>query len=237
MDFQFKACSGARHYDILNTPRSGELPQIQQGYLDQHTTLVTLSIGGNDMAFADIITECVKKVLGGCADASIKEPDPDTGDDTGRMTPALKDWAPKWAHDTVRPRLARTLNALHTAAPNAKIVLMGYPRLLEAAGQCVPGIGTAEAAWLNDMSDLVAREMKGSVDDANAQYSANAVFADPRAAFAGKAICGDPETIHGIVMTGHSEADNAKLLPSMKSFHPKTSGTTHYARAFEDALR
>ncbi|WP_409469759.1 hypothetical protein [Streptomyces sp. HC307] len=237
MDFQFAACSGARHYNILNKPQSGELPQIQQGYLDQHTTLVALSIGGNDMAFADIITECIKKVLGLCQNSSIKERDPDTGEETGGTTPALKDWAPRWAHDTVRPRLARTLNALHTKAPNAKIVLMGYPRLLEGGGQCVPGIGTEEGPWLNDMGDLVAQEMKGAVDDANAQYRANAVFADPRAAFAGKAICGDPETIHGIVVTGYAEADNTKPLPSMKSFHPKTSGTAHYAKAFEDALR
>ncbi|MFG2365033.1 SGNH/GDSL hydrolase family protein [Streptomyces mirabilis] len=236
MDYHLIACSGARHYTILNTSQAGELPQIQQGYLDQNTSLIALSIGGNDMAFADIFTKCVLAVTQKCQDASIDARDPDIGEKTGGSTPALKDWAPTWAHDTVRPRLVKTLLALHKQAPYAKIVLMGYPRLLENAGQCVPGIGTEEGPWLNDMADTVAKEMKGAVDDANTQSQANGVFADPRDVFAGRAICGDPETIHGIVLTGRSKADSSAPTPSMKSFHPKVSGTVHYAKAFEAAL-
>ncbi|MET9518248.1 hypothetical protein [Streptomyces sp. NPDC002994] len=231
MDFQFAACSGARHYNILSiTPDSGELPQIQQGYLDQHTTLVALAIGGNDMAFADVIKKCITTISDVCQNGSIKARNPDTGQAYDTDTPALKDWLPAWAHNVIRPRLVKTLRALHDKAPNAKIVLMGYPRLLEKRGSCVLGIGTEEAPWLNEMGDVVATEMKGAVSDAGSY----AVFADPRAAFAGQAICGDPETIHGIVLTGHSRADTKPN--SMKSFHPKVSGTAHYAKAFQDAL-
>ncbi|MEV1069967.1 SGNH/GDSL hydrolase family protein [Streptomyces sp. NPDC050263] len=231
MDFQFVACSGARHYNILSvTPDSGELPQIKQGYLDQHTTMVALAIGGNDMAFADVIKKCIMTVTELCQNGSIKARNPDTGSEYDNDTPALKNWLPAWANKVIRPLLAKTLNALHEQAPNAKIVLMGYPRLLEKSGSCVPGIGTEEAPWLNEMGDVVATEMKGAVSDAGSY----AVFADPRAAFAGEAICGDTETIHGIVLTGHSRADTKPN--SMKSFHPKISGTAHYAQAFEDAL-
>ncbi|GGW13771.1 hypothetical protein GCM10018980_15610 [Streptomyces capoamus] len=235
MDYHLVACSGARHYNILNTPQTGELPQIKQGYLDQNTTLVALSIGGNDMAFGDIVKKCITALTDVCQNGSIENRDPDTGDKTGDNTPALKDWLPTWAHDTVRPRLVKTLDALHEKAPKAKIVLMGYPRLLERDGQCVVGIGTEEGPWLNAMGDLVATEMKGAVDDANARNQDNAVFADPRSAFAGQAICGDPETIHGIVLTGHAKADSKPS--SMKSFHPKISGTANYAKAFQAALR
>ncbi|MDN3297597.1 GDSL-type esterase/lipase family protein [Streptomyces ficellus] len=231
MDFQFTACSGARHYNILSiTPDSGELPQIQQGYLDQHTTLVALSIGGNDMAFADVIKKCITAISDVCQNGSIKTRNPDTGMPYDTDTPELKRWLPAWAHTVIRPRLVKTLRALHEKAPNAKIVLMGYPRLLEKNGSCVVGIGTEEAPWLNEMGDVVATEMKGAVSDAGSY----AVFADPRSAFAGQAICGDPETIHGITLTGHSKADTKPI--SMKSFHPKVSGTAHYAKAFQDAL-
>ncbi|MFF6998860.1 hypothetical protein ACFY93_28430 [Streptomyces sp. NPDC008313] len=231
MDFQFTACSGARHYNMLSiTPGAGELPQIQQGYLDQHTTLVALSIGGNDMAFADIIKKCITSISDVCQNGTIKARNPDTGQSYDNDTPALKDWLPAWAHNVIRPRLVKTLRALHDQAPNAKIVLMGYPRLLENSGSCVVGIGTEEAPWLNEMGDVVAEEMKGAVSDTGSY----AVFADPRAAFAGQAICGDPETIHGIVVTGHSRADSKPT--SMKSFHPKIAGTAHYAAAFQDAL-
>lgn len=184
------------------------------------------------MRFSDIITKCVLRVAGLCQNASIGTINPDTGDPTGGKTPALKDWAPTWAHDTVRPRLVKTLQAIHSEAPDAKIVLIGYPRLLERDGQWVIGIGTEEGPWLNHMADTVAQEMEGAADDAGSY----AVFADPRDAFAGQAICGDPETIHGIVMTGRSEADEPKTKPSMKSFHPKISGTANYAEAFEEAL-
>ncbi|MGW3836348.1 SGNH/GDSL hydrolase family protein [Streptomyces microflavus] len=231
MDFQFVACSGARHYNILGiTPDAGEPPQIKQGYLDQNTTLVALSIGGNDVGFADVIKKCITSLTDVCQDRSIKNRNPDTGEKYDTDTPPIKQWLPEWAHSEIRPRLVKTLKAIHSEAPNAKIVLMGYPKLLEKNGSCVLGIGTAEAPWLNEMSDLVASEMRGAVSDTGSY----AVFADPRAAFAGQAICGDPETVHGIVLTGHSQADD--VGPSMKSFHPKVSGTAHYARAFQEAL-
>ncbi|MEU7056895.1 SGNH/GDSL hydrolase family protein [Streptomyces sp. NPDC046197] len=243
MDYHFIACSGARHYNILRDGQNGELGQIAQGYLDQNTTLVTLSIGGNDMRFADIIQECIT-ALTVCNDNSIDAVDPDTGKKIdGQSTGPLNEWAPKWAHDTVRPRLVTTLNAIHTKAPHARIVLMGYPKLLENDGQCIIGIGTDEAPWLNSMADTVATEMKGAVDDANAQYNANAVFSDPRDEFAGKAICGDPEDVNGIVLSGHSKADNrdwkwlpGNVAPSMKSFHPKIAGAGLYALALQHTL-
>ncbi|UDM05458.1 SGNH/GDSL hydrolase family protein [Streptomyces longhuiensis] len=235
LDYKFIACSGARHYDILSKDLSGELPQIRQGYLDQNTTLVSLSIGGNDMQFAAILQQCILPNLKACPDDTIPEVDPDTGDETGNRTPVLRDWAPEWAHSVVRPRIAKTLQAIHEKAHNAKIVLMGYPRLFDNNAQCgsAPGIGANEAPWLNEMADGLAEEMKGAASDAGTY----AVFADPRNAFSGQAVCGSPETIHGLVFTGRSKADETNLLkPSMKSFHPKTSGTINYANAFEASL-
>ncbi|MEU5032272.1 SGNH/GDSL hydrolase family protein [Streptomyces milbemycinicus] len=107
------------------------------------------------------------------------------------------------------------LDTIQTRAPKAKIVLMGYPKLLENNGQCIIGIGTEEAPWLNGLADILATEMQGAVSDAKSKYGTNAVFSDPRDEFDGKAICGDPETVHGIVLTGHLKADNrdAEWLP------------------------
>ncbi|MER6999322.1 NocE [Streptomyces sp. NPDC000410] len=242
MDYQFVACSGARHYNILRQGQSSELPQIEQGYLDQNTTLVTLSVGGNDARFADIVQECIT-ALTVCNNNSIDAVDPDTGQKNGQETGPLDQWAPKWLKEQIRPRLAGMLNSIHQKAPNAKIVLMGYPKLLEGSGGCVIGIGTEEAPWLNSMADTLANEMQGAVNDANAQSNANAVFSDPRDEFAGKAICGDPETVHGIVLSGHSQADNrdwdwlpGNVAPSMKSFHPKVTGARLYADSLQHSL-
>ncbi|MGW6455707.1 golvesin C-terminal-like domain-containing protein [Streptomyces sp. NPDC055078] len=243
MDYQFIACSGARHYNVLRDGQYGELPQIEQGYLDQHTTLVPLSIGGNDARFADIIRECIT-ALTVCNNNSIKDVDPHDGKENGQQTGPMDQWAPKWLNEKIRPRLVGMLSAIQTRAPFAKIVLMGYPRLLEGSGGCVTGIGTEEAPWLNRMADTLATEMQGAVNDARALYGMNVSFSDPRHDFAGKAICGNPETVHGIVLSGHSKADNrdwqwlpGNVAPSMKSFHPKPAGARLYADALERTLQ
>ncbi|MDW6064399.1 GDSL-type esterase/lipase family protein [Streptomyces sp. FXJ1.4098] len=177
MDYHFVACSRARHYNILREGLSGELPQIEQGYLDQNTTLVTLSVGGNDARFADIIEECIAAFTV-CNDNDLDAVDPDNGKGTGQSTGPLNEWAPKWLHEQILPRLASMLDTIQIRAPKARIVLMGYPKLLEGNGQCIIGIGTEEAPWLNELADTLATEMQGAVSDAKSKYSTNAVFSD-----------------------------------------------------------
>ncbi|MBO0885627.1 MAG: hypothetical protein J2P17_35900, partial [Mycobacterium sp.] len=56
----FAACSGARVNNLLNG-QYNEPGQISNNpNLNERTTLVTLSIGGNDLGFADVIQACAK---------------------------------------------------------------------------------------------------------------------------------------------------------------------------------
>ena len=60
IDLDFHACQGAVTADFYNSRASGtwgELPQLD--YVDDDTSLVTFSIGGNDAHFADILAECI----------------------------------------------------------------------------------------------------------------------------------------------------------------------------------
>ncbi|ARF74074.1 NocE [Kitasatospora albolonga] len=235
VDLSFVACSGARTYNLWaggRTQYGNALAQMDLGYLDQNTSLVTVAIGGNDSLFTPVIEECIYAAgLKLCQDAEIDKVDPDTGEKTGEKTGPLKDFMPGWITNQVKPRVTRVLNEIKTRAPNAKVVLVGYPKLLSANGQCVPGIGTGEAPWLNDvLAPHLATEM------GNAATAAGARFVNPAAEFEGKAICGDPETINGIVLGGKAEYDNGGILPSMKSFHPKTSGARLYANALQRVL-
>ncbi|MER5727873.1 SGNH/GDSL hydrolase family protein [Streptomyces sp. NPDC002138] len=237
MDYHFVACSGARTYNILNKGQSSEVAQIEAGYLDQNTSLVTLSVGGNDARFSEIITKCIDipiPALHTCPYAELDNVDPATGSKTGGTTGDLKDWAPKWLHDSVRPQITTTLNAIHAKAPNAKVVLMGYPRLVEKDHSCLPNAyEDVENDWVRSLADTLATEMKGATQDSGSW----AVFSDPRSNFDAKAICGGPEGIHGIVMTGRERADNDPPLPSMQSFHPKPAGARLYADALEQTLQ
>ncbi|MFH8409587.1 SGNH/GDSL hydrolase family protein [Streptomyces sp. NPDC018019] len=238
MDYHFVACSGARTYDMFQE-QSGEAPQIDSGYLDNNTTLVTMSIGGNDARFSDIVKLCVFPKWLNCNANDMDNVDPTNGNDAAGKTGPLEDWAPKWLHNSVRPQIVKTLNAIHARAPKAKVVLMGYPRLLSTAkgttypGTCVMNMEKSEGEWLNVMADNLAAEMKGAAQDAGSW----AVFSDPRDEFDGKTICGSPETVHGIVMTGRSKADADLPNASMQSFHPKPAGARLYADSLEHTLQ
>ncbi|MFI9237609.1 SGNH/GDSL hydrolase family protein [Streptomyces sp. NPDC053079] len=240
MDYHLIACSGATTDNILpggengrvawDQMQYGELTQLDQGYLDENTSLVTISIGGNDSRFSKIISKCI---FGGIGLPEVCQEGTLDGDGE-----ALKDAQPKVMKGKVRAAVAETLKAIHKKAPNAKIVLMGYPILLEKGGQCIIGIGTAEAPWINEMGELMLQVMDDATADANAA-GANVAFSNPKEFFKGKAVCGDPESVHGIV-TDKTPGDNpsTKEQPaSAQSFHPKTEGARLYADSLESTLR
>ena len=246
------ACSGAQTEQLLpyhtvggtkpanswgQTGRGqyGELSQLDKGFLDVDTTLVTFSIGGNDSRFGDVIAECI--IFAGlkkCQDAQLP----------GSSVPAGEE-IPELIRGKVEDSIVTVLAEVRKKAPNAKVLLMGYPPLFEGEGQCVPGVGTGEAPWLNEMGDLLLVHMQEAVDRANAAAGTTYVwFSNPSAPFAGQAVCGDPETIHGIVASWNRTAGEATLpssgegaQPSQQSFHPKVDGYAHYATSMNTTLR
>ncbi|WP_267133093.1 GDSL-type esterase/lipase family protein [Streptomyces alkaliterrae] len=281
VDLSFLACSGARTYNVKSggipqssgkresrlwkdgVPTSGwkrwapnSLPQLDLGYLDQNTDLVTISIGGNDSRFTDVFTACLKP--GDCRDATLDAKDPDSDQIyEDRKTAPLKDYAPAWMRDEVRPRITSVLEQIRKRAPNAKVVLMGYPALI--SGECLAAgsvtatvdlpwlaaiglnakpftfkaeftLTEAERRWLDEtLAPELSRQM------AQAAKDAGAVFVDPAREFAGRGVCGADPAIHGLLpVTFRAKADD---LPGMHTFHPNIAGARLYADALERGLR
>ncbi|MFI0715617.1 SGNH/GDSL hydrolase family protein [Streptomyces inhibens] len=240
MDYHFIACSGARTENILSVdasgptnawgkkgePQYGELPQIDKGYLDENTTLVTFLVGGNDARFTDVIKKCLYESGPVLCPYSKLDGETETLDKT----------EPELIKGKVRQSIVTTLKAIAAKAPNAEIVLMGYPQLFEKnAGCLIPLLAAEEAQWLNETSALMGEQMKGAALDAQ-NAGVKATFADPISAFHGKAICGEPETVHGIV-NDKTPGDDPGSLVSGQSFHPKTEGATIYANVLNATLR
>lgn len=258
MDYHLIACSGARTYNVTHAgevqSNGGEAPQIDKGYLDQNTTLVTISIGGNDSRFSDVIQKCLIAVNGGnCKNKTFEEGDVDGsvgGRDRKFIGQPLETAAVGVIKEIVRPDIVKTLREIHAKAPNAKIALMGYPPLIENRGECLSlsipgfqiGLSAGSADWLNSVADTLTAEMQGAVDDAG-KTGVKAWFSNPKSHFAGKAVCGDPETVHGIVKT-LVDSDNPvtdypvleKFGPSAQSFHPKIGGARLYADSLERTM-
>ncbi|GAA3822896.1 hypothetical protein GCM10022403_065460 [Streptomyces coacervatus] len=212
----------------------------------------TLSIGGNDARFADVIQKCLVAVNGGnCKDKTFEEGDVDQsvgGRDRKFIGQPLEKAAVGIINEIVRPDITKVLAEIAENAPNAKIVLMGYPPLIENRGEClsitVPGVGqiglsASSSDWLGSVADTLATAMQGAADDAKAK-GIKAWFSNPKQNFAGKAVCGDPESVHGIVKTLVDSDQPALDYPilsnyglSAQSFHPKIGGARLYADSLE----
>ncbi|WP_162795524.1 GDSL-type esterase/lipase family protein [Nonomuraea lactucae] len=120
----------------------GELGQIDKGYLDENTTLVTVSIGGNDAGFGPVIKERIMNLSQLCQDVTI----PEIGNEPLRMA------LPKHIQGPVCASIIQALQAIHRAAPNARIVLMGYPVVVEATSNGCNGVVDLEAHWIKEVT-------------------------------------------------------------------------------------
>jgi hypothetical protein len=250
MDYHLLACSSAEVRNVLpyntvpvgqpipkdnrgragNNTQYGEVSQLDRGFLDSNTTLVTLSIGGNDMGFANIIKECIG-LNAFCTNNTIAgDPQP-----LGVMTPLRID-------TDVRLGVITTLQQIHQKAPNAEIVLMGYPKIFESSGVCV-AIAEAMLPWLNGVSD----QLNAALADAALQAGPHVRWVDPSAAFAGRNLCTQNSAVNGLVFTHtagdypeklaiNAPGDDISLFPSQQSFHPNTAGTDLYAQAMNSRL-
>ncbi|MGH3502237.1 MAG: SGNH/GDSL hydrolase family protein [Nocardioidaceae bacterium] len=190
-DLSFVACSGATTSTVLDN---------QLGALSSATDYVTLTVGGNDAGFVDVITSCAPPWWASDCDGAIDD-------------------AQQFITDTLPGRLDTVDDAISSAAPNATVVVVGYPRLFNGE-DCNAGtwFSPHEESRLNATADLL---------DSTIAAAANAhgfSYVDPRSAFTGHAICGSPEWINGL------------SSPITESYHPNRSGQTGYADLVDDLL-
>ncbi|WP_406206679.1 SGNH/GDSL hydrolase family protein [Kitasatospora sp. NBC_01560] len=176
--FSFVACSGARTGDVLNN---------QLSVLNSATTLISISVGGNDAGFASTMQTCVLDSESACLNAVAT--------------------AKNYANNTLPGQLDQVYAAIHAKAPNARVVVLGYPHLYKIGGSCIFGIGDTKRAAINSAADVL--------DGVLAKRAANAGFAfgDVRSIFTEHEICGSSTTWL-----------NSTTLPVDESYHPKAAG-------------
>lgn len=187
-DLTFAACSGARTGDVL----SGQL-----GGLSSSTDLVTITIGGNDTGWTGVVQQCAYPYPWTCT-AEIAA-------------------AETFVRDVLPGRLHEVYNAIEDGAPNAEVIVVGYPLLFNGE-QCnvITRISPAEQAALNDATDLLADVVGTAAAAHGFQY------ADVRTAFTGHAVCDDAEWLNGL------------SYPVIESYHPNKAGQLGYFEAVND---
>jgi lysophospholipase L1-like esterase len=174
----FVACSGAKTTDVLNN-------QVQ--YVNSSTNIVTITIGGNDAGFSSVITQCALPWPWSC-DSNITN-------------------AQNYIRNTLPGALNNVYSQIKTRAPNATVVVLGYPRLFMGV-DCNAGtfFSTDEMTKLNATADLLA-----SVTSARAA-AYGFTFKDAIPPFIGHAVCSSSEWLNGL------------SNPTSDSYHPNRSG-------------
>ena len=119
-------CSGAETDDM--TAPQGVSPEPNPPQFDRltpTTTLVSITIGGNDIGFSSIAEDCFSRDNTGtpCQDKYVTA----SGDEISRR---IQETAPK---------VASVLQGIHTRSPNAKVLVVNYASILpESAPYCWP---------------------------------------------------------------------------------------------------
>lgn len=153
--FTFAACAGAKTTDVLAS---------QLGGLTAATTLVSITIGGNDAGFSTVLETCLLQSDAGCK--------------------AAVDNAVAFIRGTLPGRLDSVYGAIRSHAPSASVVVLGYPRLYQLHGSCLVGMDDTKRGYLNGGADVL-----DSVTQTEVGKYLGFSFADVRTAFAPHEIC------------------------------------------------
>jgi lysophospholipase L1-like esterase len=248
MDYHLIACSGALtehvlpYHSVTGAPptvagtRTGEfgkyreVSQLDSGFLDENTTLVTISIGGNDARFSKIITACAAY-----AECSGKTFD----GDTQTLPQATYDLIT----EEVQPSVVTVLQQIRLKAPNARVLLMGYPTLFLEGSTCIT-VAEYQRTWLVEASNRLAAAFTAATNTANTDAGQVYVtLADPVPNFAGQNLCnGDPSGMNSFryVLTPGDDPSVRFFdvgIVSAQSVHPNVTGSRLYAQAMTNALK
>jgi len=188
----FRACAGAT---------TGGVIDLQLKPFPKNTELVTLTVGGNDAGFLAVIATCLLKGTAACEKRI--------------------DQAERYARGELSGRLGRTFDAIRRRAPDATVVVAGYPRLVARGPWCgsFGNVDDVEQRRINAASDLLAKILAAEV-----RRHEGFRFVDVREEFENHGACSDDPWI------------NASTNPGIYSFHPNIKGYAAYARVIKRSL-
>ncbi|MEE3917932.1 SGNH/GDSL hydrolase family protein [Micromonospora sp. BRA006-A] len=119
------ACSGATTADVINSQLSA---------LSSTTTLVSVTVGGNDVGFANIMSTCVLQGETQCV-AAVQS-------------------AMNVARTSMPGRLANVYNGIKSRSPSARVVVVGYPVFYQLGTTCI-GLSATSRAKINEGINLL----------------------------------------------------------------------------------
>ncbi|HXB63263.1 MAG TPA: SGNH/GDSL hydrolase family protein [Solirubrobacteraceae bacterium] len=186
----FQACSGA-----ITT----EVDEKQLGTLSASTSLVTITIGGNDAGFSNVIVNCALYYFT-CGEAIAE--------------------SEEFVRKTLPGRLETTYKDIHSDASNAKVVVLGYPKLFTKEGKTcnVNFLTSGNEKKMNEGAELLDKVIRERAE------AAKFTFVNPTSAFEAHEVCASEEWLNG------------QSLPLSESYHPNVKGQAEFTKLIEAVL-
>jgi LPXTG-motif cell wall-anchored protein len=181
----FQACTGATTTDVIND---------QVAALSASTDLVTVTAGGDDAGFADLLVTCS---LDNCVSAI-----------NSTIT---------WVNASLAAKLDAMDEEIRTRAPNALVIVLGYPHL--SSGTCADafGISAAEVTASNHLADAMDNVTRTEAERYGFTYGSAIAH------FANHGVCASKPWLHGAVFDTIGE-----------SYHPTRTG---YSSGYASLVR
>jgi hypothetical protein len=186
----FAACSGATTSTVISS---------QLGSLNGSTALVTIQVGGNDAGFSSVMESCALYYF--TCQGSINSAD-------------------SYIENSLPAALNTTYSDIRADAPNARVLVVGYPHLFTASGSTcgINLLTSSHEKSLNQTADL----LDGVT--ASEASSHGFSFVDARNGFASHELCSSSPWL------------NNDTIPLQKSYHPNIAGESEYASLVEAGL-
>ena len=213
--FEHVACTGAKVDDVLP-----QLRAAQDSYPDERLNLVTVTIGGNDVGFGDVLKDCVgaddivDRVVGRLVGCDLTE-DELTSRAVGLADPLTE------LYRGIKDELA----------PRGALVVIGYPNLFADPDdwdeESCSGLSPGDARVLRRVTVAMAHSIETAAKAAGARYLPMEDL------FEGHELCGKGEDwIHGFSLG----VRDGTFRPQ-GTFHPTAAGQEAEADALAGALR
>jgi lysophospholipase L1-like esterase len=212
----FVACSGSVTSD-LNNPNhkdTGEKPQTDA--LSDDVSLVTLTMGGNDLKFAQVVQDCIVSGAKHMDDVPHLQSCQDKHDQ--RIAQQLPE---------LRRQLVEYYKEIHQKSPNARVVVVGYPQLFmdNPRDNYNDLLFAEDQRWMNQKAADLNANLAQAAKEAGAEY------VDPTDAFRGHGIGSSDPWMSDLAFGGPGWT-----VADPGSFHPNAAGQAALARLVQQQL-
>ena len=184
--FSDEACSGATTTDVIDS---------QLGALSGSTSLVSITVGGDNVGFTSVMETCVLDSTSSCVSAV--------------------DTAENEAETELPAQLDTLYGDISADAPNAHVVVLGYPELydLSESSGCT-GLSTTDRTDLNQAADTLDSVIETQAED----YGFT--FVDVRPYFSGHEICDSNAWLHSLNFLDIDESYHPTAAGQADAYYP-----------------